>query len=394
MASVAKREWTHDGQTKTAWVVRYTDQNGKRRMKTFEKKKDADHFRSRIQIEVDRGLHIPDRDTVTVAEASALFLRHSEQMAAQKVTGESCLRTHRSGINLYIVPRLGARKFNSLHVSDVEGLYNSVIDSGLTARTAKRHVITLRLIEKFAMKRGFVAKPVVADVLSELRPTPAPRIRVFKVNEARMLLSTVDVRSPRRRRRADLLTRCFVHLAAFCGLRLGEIIGLTAEAIDLPARVIHVRHSLTHWDELKGPKTRAGLRDVPLPHHICELLSEWLRDHFVPNERRLVFRSVNGGHFSSSYFHRCCWRPLLKRSGLIEEDEESFRFHALRHFAASMMIEMNVPLPEVASLLGHSKFDTTLQTYAHSIAGGNRRHATVDVMSSRLLTRQGCNKDE
>ena len=50
----------------------------------------------------------------------------------------------------------------------------------------------------------------------------------------------------------------------------------------------------------------------------------------------------------------------LRAVGLLHA--EQLHFHALRHFAASWMIENGLPLPEVASLLGHSKFDTTLQT--------------------------------
>lgn len=62
-----------------------------------------------------------------------------------------------------------------------------------------------------------------------------------------------------------------------------------------------------------------------------------------------------------------------------------FHFHTLRHFAASLMIEPGLPLTEVASLMGHSKFDMTLQVYAHPIVGGQRRHDTIERMATTMI---------
>jgi integrase len=125
-----------------------------------------------------------------------------------------------------------------------------------------------------------------------------------------------------------------VHLAVFCGLRYGEIVGLTCSAIDFHRRVIKVRNSLTAWDELKEPKTRSGLRDVPMPSHLWKLLEDWLSRFYIPNDRILVFRRKSGGTIASRHFFTCHWRPLLARSGLHSESD-NFHFHALRHFAAS-----------------------------------------------------------
>ena len=60
MASVAKRSWTHNGQTKTKWVVRYTDQVGSKHMKTFPSKKTADKYRMQVETEIERGTHTAD----------------------------------------------------------------------------------------------------------------------------------------------------------------------------------------------------------------------------------------------------------------------------------------------------------------------------------------------
>src|SRR5262249_37367934 len=57
MASVAKREWEYKGEKRSCWVVRYTDQSGKKRLKTFESKKNADSFRNKVSFDLERGEH-------------------------------------------------------------------------------------------------------------------------------------------------------------------------------------------------------------------------------------------------------------------------------------------------------------------------------------------------
>jgi integrase len=77
---------------------------------------------------------------------------------------------------------------------------------------------------------------------------------------------------------------------------------------------------------------------------------------------------------------------LLAHAGLIRKGD-NLHFRALRHFAASCMIENGWPLMDVASLLGHSKFDMTLRVYAHPIVGGgNQRSEAMERMAAKLLT--------
>ena len=153
---------------------------------------------------------------------------------------------------------------------------------------------------------------------------------------------------------------------------------------NLEARIVRLRHSLTAWDELKGPKTQAGIRDVPLPLHVVALFREWLATFYRENERGLLFTGRHSSRgASSSNFHEKQWHPLLKRAGL--HDADPFHFHALRHFAASWWIGNGMPLTDVAKLMGHSKVDMTMQVYAHSLSNNSIRSDMVDRMSRALI---------
>jgi integrase len=68
--SIRKRTWTTPkGEEKTAWVVDYVDAKGKRRLKTFAKKKDADQFAATAKVEVREGVHVADSASATVKQA-------------------------------------------------------------------------------------------------------------------------------------------------------------------------------------------------------------------------------------------------------------------------------------------------------------------------------------
>ena len=64
---------------KEAWVVDYVDQTGKRRLKTFAKKKAADNFAATANVEIRAGVHTADSASITIAEAGRLWLETGEQ---------------------------------------------------------------------------------------------------------------------------------------------------------------------------------------------------------------------------------------------------------------------------------------------------------------------------
>ena len=384
MASVAKREWDHRGEVKSAWVVRYTDHGGKRRMKTFDKKKEADKYRLKVESEIERGEHVANDDALTVLKICDLYLKQCENRVRAGDGGRVWYRTVQGVINNHITPRLGARPMHELTFREIEDWHGHMLTK-LAPITAKQNICILKQVETFARKRGFVKKPVVGDVSHDIGHVKYRTIKTFTLDQVRHLVELIETCEKGHRVRGHLFTKCCVQLAAFCGLRHGEIVGLTLASVDLESGFLKIRNSLTILDELKGPKTKAGNRDVPMPVKVQQCLKEWLDTYYVANERHLVFRMPDGSEITRANFHLNYWRPLLRRAGLFDK-KEVIHFHALRHFAASLMIELGLPLTDVASLLGHEKFDMTLQVYAHPIVGGNRRREAFERISSAIVS--------
>ena len=109
--SIRKRTWTTaKGEAKEAWVVDYTDQGGKRRLKTFSKKKEAAAFRSRAHVEVRAGVHTPDSASVTVGHAAELWIESCHVTGLESAT----IDAYEQHIRLHIKPFLARAKLSQL----------------------------------------------------------------------------------------------------------------------------------------------------------------------------------------------------------------------------------------------------------------------------------------
>lgn len=386
MASVAKRKWTHAGVKKEAWVVRYFDDTGARRAKTFELKKDADAYRRQVEREIEDGLHTARTVSRTVKEVAAEYLSALDAKVRDGRIGRAYCDRQVRIVEQKILPELSSILMTDLTPAMVERFYDRMTGAyKLAPITAKWQVYGLLYLEKFAMKRGYTKRLATSEALADLGGIAPSRIRTFTANEIAILFSTAAKHRHGLRPRPELLTNVMIHLGALCGLRHGEILALTMENVDIEGRLIKVRHSLTEFDTLKGPKTLAGRRTVPMPARVADLLREWIERYYIPNSRGLIFRTESGRALSQANLNKP-WRRLLRDAGL-EQTGEQFHFHALRHFAASWMIENGIPITDVAALLGHSKFDVTLQVYAHPVMKPHMRHDAIERLTTFLPDR-------
>jgi hypothetical protein len=100
MATVRKRTWkTAAGEPRSAWVADYFDQHRKRHIETFSTQKAAKAWLVEAQGEVSRGVHTPERSSITFAEAAALWLERArgeklERSSLRSYEG-SCVSTWR-----------------------------------------------------------------------------------------------------------------------------------------------------------------------------------------------------------------------------------------------------------------------------------------------------------
>src|SRR4051794_7766558 len=103
MASIRKRTWKSSGETNTAWIADYSDQAGRRHIKTFGTKKAADAWLVTARGEVAQGVHTAASASITVAQAGEDWIAQGETDGLERSTVEQ----YRQHLDYHIKPFIG-----------------------------------------------------------------------------------------------------------------------------------------------------------------------------------------------------------------------------------------------------------------------------------------------
>jgi integrase len=172
-------------------------------------------------------------------------------------------------------------------------------------------------------------------------------------------------------------------MALTTGMRVGEILGLRWQDIDLDHRQLTVAHAVARIDgelHLLEPKTQSSRRSITL----SQVSVAALRAHRVGQTLAfldgsgLVFPGPTGTPIDSSSVRRS-FRQLLRRNHL-----PAIRVHDLRHSWASIQLAMGTPAKVVSEQLGHASISVTLDTYSHVVPAMMQQAA--DAMDRALAT--------
>lgn len=166
-------------------------------------------------------------------------------------------------------------------------------------------------------------------------------------------LDTIAARMP-----ASL--ECAVHVAAWCGVRLGELAELRRKDLDLAAGTIRITRSVqwiktdaddggnTYRPVVGPPKSDAGVRTVTVPPHVLAKLAAHVAEHAERGRDGLVFTAPAGGPLRSGSLNRY-FGPARKAAG-----RPDLRWHDLRHTGATFYAQAGATLRESMAFLGHS----------------------------------------
>jgi integrase len=357
MANIRKRKWTSRGVEHTAWIVDYHDQSGKRRLKTFATKKEADAWAVTALHEVKQGTHTPVSTSVTVSEATERWIAHCEAEGLEFST----IKQRRQHQNLHISPFIGREKLASLTTPRIYQFDADLRKAGRSVAMRRAVLTNLKTILTFCQGQGLVAQNVARGVkiksddrrkaigqLKEGRDFPSRA-------ELRLLLDNVPSR-----------WRPFLITAVFTGMRASELRGLCWRDVDLDAGLIHVRQRADAWRHIGPPKSAAGTRDIPLVPMAINALREW-RTSCPTGELDLMFPNGAGNIESHANVIKRAWNPLQVACGIVtDKGKARYSLHTLRHAAASLFIAHLGWTPKrVQGVLGHASITMTFDRYGH-----------------------------
>ena len=161
-------------------------------------------------------------------------------------------------------------------------------------------------------------------------------------------------------------------------MRLGELTGLWWKHVDLDEAVLNVEQQHTLIGTIEPPKTKAGIRRVPLTNEMVSFFRELkLRSRFSRPED-FVFSSENGTALQHSNIRRRASEPARDLADL----PEALRFHDLRHAFASRAAHKGVPINVLSAALGHADVGVTTKVYVHLYASEAAEDAFRKAMTS------------
>jgi integrase len=371
--AVRKRAWaTKAGEHREAWVVDYLDAQGERHIETFSRKKDADARHATVQVRVLEGIHTPLAKSISVEEASELWLNTCAVNGLERTT----LDTYRQHVDLHIKPFLGSRRLAQLTVPMMRDFADQLHRAGRSHAMIKKIMVRLGSVLADAQERGHVQQNVVRNLRASRRRGSEHQADA----RARGKLKVgVDIPAPdeiraivgvlRGRWRPLILT------AIFTGLRASELRALRWSDIDLKGGELHVRQRADHYNVIGRPKSAAGERTIPVP----PLLRNILKEHRLASEHELVFANGRGNVESWSNIVNRGFFPAQRAAGVVTEagNPKYTGLHTLRHFYASWCINrradggLELPLKVVQARLGHSSISMTADTYGHLFPRGD-----------------------
>uniref|UniRef100_UPI0040499F94 tyrosine recombinase XerC n=1 Tax=Candidatus Planktophila sp. TaxID=2175601 RepID=UPI0040499F94 len=227
-------------------------------------------------------------------------------------------------------------------------LANQQIKGG--ARTSlSRRITSIRLFTKWAVKNNYLAK----DVGTTLATPKGHRVLpdVLEIDEAKTAMDSLATRATEEQTPLSLRDVAIVEMLYATGARVGELCGLDLNDIDYDRQTIRVLG--------KGNKERT----IPFGNPALRALTSWLkqgRDQIAQSQSGdAVFIGARGKRINQRTVRTVVYEALSAIEGI-----ERMGPHALRHSAATHLLEGGADLRTVQEILGHASLATT-QIYTH-----------------------------
>ena len=259
---------------------------------------------------------------------------------------ESTMRTKKYIIDLKILPYFGKKKMNEIKASDIRLWQNELMKQGYAATYLKTVNNQLAALFNYAMKYYDLQNNPCRRAGS-IGKSKADEMKFWTKQEFKQFLEGVSDK------RQSYIS---FQMLYWTGMRIGELMALTYNDIDLEKRTVSINKSYQRFNErdvITPPKTPKSNRIVNIPKFLTEELKEYISRLYglMPDDRMFQFTKAFLEH------------EMIR--GVKNTGVKKIRLHDLRHSHASLLIEMGFTPLAIAERLGHEKIETTLNTYSN-----------------------------
>lgn len=344
----------------SVWRARYPDptRGGTAQIeRVFPTKREAERWLNEQKVAVQRGTHIDPKDTERRFGQLADAWRSTwlDLEPKTKAGYESILTKH-------VLPRWENARIGAVSPEAVQKWINELARSGRSPKTIRNIYGVMRAVLRMAVERNY------------LTVSPCDAVRLPRRGERRemLFLSTTEVAAV-----ASAITphyRTLVYVAAYTGLRAGELGALRRRDVNLLHAKVYVHRALKDINSsskhispadkglIFGPTKTGKVRSVGLPSFLVTMLTDHLESLPVDPDA-LVFTSASGGPLRHGNFYRRHFKPAVKAA--LQPEKGALRFHDLRHTCAALLIAAGAHPKAIQEHLGHRDIQTTFNVYGH-----------------------------
>jgi integrase/recombinase XerC len=278
----------------------------------------------------------------------AAFTRHLEIERALSV---HTIRAYLGDLESLLVhlEAIGVTDISQLELVHLRSwLANQQIKGGART-TLSRRAVSVRLFTKWAVKNKYLAKDVAATLATPKGHRTLPE--VLDIADAKVAMDSLATRAAEEETPISLRDVAMVELLYATGARVAELCGLDLSDVDYDRQTIRVLG--------KGNKERT----IPMGNPAMKALNLWLKDgrDVIKNAQsdNAVFLGARGKRIDQRTVRTVVYKALEAIEGI-----ERMGPHALRHSAATHLLEGGADLRTVQEILGHASLATT-QIYTH-----------------------------
>ena len=317
--------------------------------------------------------HYLDPDRLPVAERWSRKHAHTQRRLCER----------------FAAPVIGAVTCQDITAGHMQKIVNAAPTAGEGDRVRRM----ISALVSAGLDGGYLANPRLAKVHWQAGDRPLPAVRVSTAGESALWVDPAEIPADgdigrlgralaagRHGERDELMA----NVAAYSGLRWGELTALTIAQVDQAARVITVDRKVVEVAGhlyVEAPKNRKYRRTIyprrtPAGYPLAERLAARIEaaraeQDAGTNPLGLVFPSPAGKHWRSSNFQRNVLKRAYLAAGWRDGDGNGrWTWHSLRHvFCTTALFTWKLDPTDVSRMAGHANYRITLDMYVGSTAG-------------------------
>ena len=317
--------------------------------------------------------HYLDPDRLPVAERWSRKHAHTQRRLCER----------------FAVPVIGAVTCQDITAGHMQKIVNAAPTAGEGDRVHRM----ISALVSVGLDGGYLASPRLAKVHWQPGDRQLPAVRVSTAGESALWVDPAEIpaggdigklgralAAGRHGERDELMA----NVAAYSGLRWGELTALTIAQVGQAVRVITVDRKVVEVAGhlyVEAPKNRKFRRTIyprrtpagyPLAERLAARIEAARAEQDVgTNPLGLIFPSPAGKHWRSSNFHRNVLKRAYLAAGWRDGDGNGrWTWHSLRHvFCTTALFTWKLDLTDVSRMAGHANYRITLDMYVGSTAG-------------------------